>query len=181
MEETVLCPDCGKECKNLGAHQRFCVKRNEVKSEAVEPKKEEVVAPKEEIKAAPIAAKKSGVVLKNVLGQDMDVRDYFYKGVVPSGFQNTCGLPVDREELLSVFNKVFKPSDNILFYKKRECEIYIVIVPLKYSASVGASQESLDGDFQKHAMSFITEGSVNSDTLRKKLEMMKKFVKYDDR
>jgi len=78
-----------------------------------------------------------------------------------------------------VFNKVFKPSDNILFYRQVDKEVYLVIVPIKYSDLVGDSEDSMDGDFQKHAISFLDEGSVNMDTLRQKLEKMKKFEKKD--
>jgi hypothetical protein len=121
------------------------------------------------------------VVVKNTKGKEVPTSDYFYKGIVPSGFKGTCGNPVDREDLLDVFNKVFKPEDNILFYKQADKEVYIIIVPLKYSVSVGENNDSLEGDFQKHAISFLNEGSVNLDTLRQKLERIIKFVKYTDR
>lgn len=121
------------------------------------------------------------VVLRNTLGEEVPSSDYFYKGVVSSGFEGTCGKPVDREELLAVFNKVFKPADKILFYRQLDKEVYLVIIPIKYSTEIGDSQNSIEGDFQKHAISFLNEGSVNTDTLRKKLEQINKFVKYSDR
>jgi hypothetical protein len=76
---------------------------------------------------------------------------------------------------------VFKPEDNILFYKQVDKEVYLVIIPIKYSVSIGDFNDSMDGDFQKHAISFLDEGSVNLDTLRQKLERIIKFVKYTDR
>ena len=126
------------------------------------------------------------VILKNVLGKEVDQTDYFFsieegKGKAPIGFNKSCGNPVEREELIEVFNKVFKPQDNILFYKAADREVYIVIVPLKYSSNVSLENGSVDGDFQKHAISFIGEGSVNIDTLRQKLNRIVPFVKYGDR
>ncbi len=125
--------------------------------------------------------KKVEVKIYNTSGKEVPTDDYFFKGVVPTGFTGTCGNHVTREDLLTVFNKVFKPADNILFYRQADKEVYLVIVPLKYSISVGDFEDSTDGDFQKHAISFLNEGSVNLDTLRQKLERVTKFVKYDDR
>ena len=121
------------------------------------------------------------VVLINALGKEVPCEDYFYKGIVPPGFEGTCGKAVDREDLLDLFHKVFKPSDNILFYRQLDKEVYIVIIPIKYSTSIGDFNDSIDGDFQKHAISFLSEGSVNLDTMRKKLERINKFVNYSDR
>jgi hypothetical protein len=146
----------------------------------VEEAKEPVVAEK----AAPAPKEKAEVkkvFVRNSSGKEVPASDYFYKGILPSGFEGTCGKPVEREDLLDVFNKVFKPSDNILFYKQLDKEVYLIIIPLKYSDTVGEEHDSIDGDFQKHAISFLTEGSVNLDTLRQKLEKIKKFVKYNDR
>ena len=125
--------------------------------------------------------KKEKIVLKNTLGKEVPQEDYFYKGTVPPGFFGTCGSPVIREELVDVFHKVFKPSDNILFYKQDDKEVYIVIIPLRYSIEIGNSEDSIEGDFQKHAISFLNEGSVNPDTLRQKLDKVKTFVKFSDR
>lgn len=126
-------------------------------------------------------AKKVVVVLKNTSGEEVDSSDYFFGGVAPSGFEGTCGRPVDREDLITVFNKVFKPEDNILFYKQSDKEVYIVIIPIKYSTTIGEFNNSITGDFQKHAISFLNEGSVNADTLKMKLTRINKFVKYTDR
>ena len=120
-------------------------------------------------------------ILKNTSGKEVDIEDYFFGGVVPPGFKKDCGMPVDREDLLSVFNRVFKPEDNILFYKSLDKEIYLIIIPIKYSTTIGEYNNSIPGDFQKHAISFLNEGSVNLDTLKMKLSRIVKFVKYTDR
>lgn len=125
------------------------------------------------------------IILKNVEGKAMKEEDYFFakdgKGKAHSSFHGSCGMPVDREDLIATFNKVFNVNDNILFYKAIDKEVYIIIIPLKLSSSVGSSNESSDGDFQKHAISFINEGSVNLDTLKLKLKRIVPFVKYTDR
>lgn len=138
----------------------------------------------------PITDKKvkkvSPVILKNTLGKEVKAEDYFYaeegaEAEAPAGFIGSCGLPVDREDLIEIFNKVFKPEDGVLFYKARDKEVYIVIIPLKYSSSVSHENGSVTGDFQKHAISFLNEGSVNPDTLKMKLKRIIPFVKYSDR
>ena len=120
-------------------------------------------------------------ILKNTSGKEVPEADYFFGGKAPSSFDKYCGKPVDREDLVAVFNKVFKPEDNFLFYKEVDKEVYLIIVPIKYSTTVGVEQNSLDGDFQKHAISFINEGSVNLDTLKQKLSRIPKFCKFSDR
>jgi len=133
---------------------------------------------------APIEERKNvSADLKNTKGEDVEDEDYFFGGIVPPGFKHTCGNPVDREDLLEVFNKVFKPSDNILFYKQSDKEVYLIIVPIKFSASIGEHNNSITGDFQKHAISFLSEGSVNADALQSRLERINnpKFIKYSDR
>ena len=125
------------------------------------------------------------VILKNTLGQDVEEKDYFFgkdgNGKAPAGFNSSCGLPVEREDLVGVFNKIFKPEDNILFYKQKEKEVYVVIVPIKYSSIITVGNEPPEGDFQKHAISFINEGSVNLDTLKMKLSKIIPFIRYSDR
>ncbi len=125
--------------------------------------------------------KKIKIVLKNTLGEEVPQSDYFFstsgEDTAPSYFTESYGIPVDREDLLAVFNKVFKPKDGMLFYKTRDKEVYIIIVPLKHSSTVGASHNSVDGEFQKHALSFIAEGSVNLDTLRTKLTRVASTIK----
>ena len=128
---------------------------------------------------------KKKIILKNVKGEDMKEEDYFYRTKEKKdfifSFNDVCGTPVEREDLLEVFNKVFKSEDNILFYKTIDKEVYVIIIPLKYSTTVGRDHESIDGDFQKHAISFVQEGSVNTTTLRGKLERIVPFIKYTDR
>ena len=143
---------------------------------------------KKKVEATPVVeakkledAKDVKISLRNILGKEVPTTDYFYKGIVPAGFEGTCGKPVDREDLVELFHKVFKPKDNILFYKQSDKEVYIVIIPIKYSTTIGDFNDSIDGDFQKHAISFLDEGSVNIDTMRKKLERVKNFVNYSDR
>lgn len=136
--------------------------------------------------------KKNSLILKNVFGDDMDEKDYFHpniptkemieKGIIkttyaPIYFNKEVGFPVDREDLIEVFNKIFNPDDNFLFYKVQDREMYIVIIPLKFASVVGTSHDSLGGDFQKHAISFIGEGSVNLDTLKTKLQKIATFVR----
>jgi len=121
------------------------------------------------------------VDLRNTSNKEVKEADYFFGGSAPAGFEGTCGKPVDREDLLAVFDKVFKPQDDILFYRQLDKEVYIVIIPIKYSTTIGEFNNSTAGDFQKHAISFLNEGSVNLDSLRTKLERIQKFVKYTDR
>ena len=150
----------------------------------MEDKVIEPVAPVEPVATkATVApkAKADKVTLINTSGKEVKVVDYFFDGVVLPSFEKTCGKAVDREDLLEVFNKVFKPEDNILFYRQLDKEVYIIIVPIKYSTSIGENNNSIKGDFQKHAISFLNEGSVNLDSLRGKLEKIKNFVNYADR
>lgn len=128
-------------------------------------------------------AEKGEIILKNTSGKDVDPLEYFYSddseaekelvkkfgSIVPPYFNKACGKPVDREELVEVFDKIFDPEKNFLFYKTPEKEVYLVIVPLKYS-EVDSEHGALPGDFQKHAISFVSEGSVNMDTLKTKLK-----------
>lgn len=143
--------------------------------------------------AKPAVAKKKSLIkdvdsgeitLKNTLLEDVDAADYFYNATGDGGkpfgsFHKVCGYPVDRADLLNTFHKVFKPEHGLLFYKDMKKELYLVIVPLNKAKYVNAMNESKDGDYQRHAISFINEGSANPDSLLKKLEMVKKFVSFD--
>jgi hypothetical protein len=136
--------------------------------------------------AEKIVESKKKSILKNTSGMEVPEGDYFYKatengGVAPSSFTKMCGMPVDREDLVEIFDNIFNPGDNILFYKSINKEVYLIIIPLKYSTSVGPTHESVDGDFQKHAISFIGEGSVNEDTLKMKLKRILGFIDFDKR
>jgi hypothetical protein len=125
--------------------------------------------------------KEKPIVLKNVKGEDMDEADYFFGGKALPTFNDVCGMPVEREELIEVFNKIFNVKDDILFYKTSDKEVYLVIVPIKNSTVIDESNESMPGDFQKHAISFIQEGSVNLETLKMKLRRIIPFLKFADR
>ncbi len=68
-------------------------------------------------KDAKAHAKKNKIVLKNTDQEEVDQKDYFFPGIdeetkkpsfetAPVYFNKTCGYPVDREELIAVFNKV---------------------------------------------------------------------------
>jgi hypothetical protein len=145
----------------------------------IEPKIEEQKVASTKVEEPKII--KEEIPIMNVFGRKMEVNKYFYKGIVPSGFKGTCGNPVDRDDLIDIFHKVFDPKDNILFYRQSDKEVYIVIIPIKLSNLIGESNDSIEGDFQKHAISFLSEGSVNIDTMRQKLERIKKFVNYSNR
>lgn len=142
-------------------------------------------------KAAQFALK-NVLVLKDTEGFEVDQSDYFFPRTEPEitfdaqgkevsrlepttetapvFFNKVIGLPVDREELIEVFHRHFPRTKGFLFYKKRDSEVYIIIVPLKYAKTVSRANESRPGDFQRHALSFITEGSVNVDSLDSKLK-----------
>ena len=130
----------------------------------------------------PIKPKKPkiSITLKNTLGEDVSQRDYFWSIVgedtAPVYFNRVCGLPVTREDMLSVFHKIFKPEYGILFYKVENKEVYVIIPPIRYSPTLGNFNDSRDGDFQKHAISFVGEGSVNLDTLKLKLQKIAKYI-----
>src|SRR5512137_1390178 len=98
---------------------------------------------KKEAVTKPAAKKKVEVILKNTKGEDVEEKDYFFGGVAFPGFQKACGLPVTREDLLDIFHKTFKIEDNFLFYKSDNKEVYIVIVPLKYSSCVSLENGSV--------------------------------------
>lgn len=156
---------------------------------AKEPK---VLEKKEDGEVTPAKVKKSKVVLMDVNGDEVAEKDYFWPAIdkdtkevtyAPDYFQKQNGDPVNREDMLAVFNKIFDPKDGFLFYKDRNSELYLVIVPLKFSNSVGLENNSIGHDFQKHAISFLNEGSVNLDTLKRKLTQIKahKSIKTVDR
>ena len=149
----------------------------EIKGDKKEEGVKEPGTPIKEEKKKPAVKK---IILKNTAGKEVSEKDYFFGGKIPSGFEGTCGKPVDREDLITVFDKVFKPAHNFLFYKAIDKEVYLIIPPIKYSTTVGEFNNSLEGDFQKHAISFLNEGSVNLDTLKMKLNRIPKFCKFED-
>lgn len=155
----------------------------------IEAEIEERRIAKENEKAALEAKKKSSIILKNIDGKDVAEKDYFFPGKDKDGnityalpyFNSVCGLPVDREDMIEVFKKVFgAAASEFLFYKCKNQEVYIVIVPLSRATVVGESEDSLGGDFQKHAISFISEGSVNLETLKLKLRKISGFLKRSE-
>lgn len=157
----------------------------EQKTKAIAQEKEEKKIQEAAEKKAAEDAKKNQLILKDVDGADVDQADYFFprleeetvngkvlkptKDTAPVYFNKICGYPVDREELIEVFNQFFPRRKGFLFYRQRDKEVYLIIVPLKYATTISRSNESRPGDFQRHALSFINEGSVNVDSLKLKL------------
>lgn len=162
----------------------------EQKQAFVTQQKEEDKIRKAAEKKAAEQALKNKVILKDVDGDDVDQADYFWPRLqkekvgdkeleptdqtAPVYFNKICGMPVDREELIDVFLLYFPRSKGFLFYKSRDKEVYLVIVPLKYATTISRQNESRPGDFQRHALSFIMEGSVNVDSLKLKLARIAK-------
>jgi len=114
-------------------------------------------------------------------GEDADPSLYFFspegeETVCPPYFNNMCGKPVDREDLLEEFFKVFDKDDGYLLYKLEDREVYVVIVPIHLSV-VNREEDALPGDFQKHSMSFILEGSVNPTLFKNKLKLIRKSIR----
>lgn len=156
--------------------------------------KEEQEIKKRDIVLAEEQKKKRKLVLKNIRGEDVREEDYFYGAEVenpitkkkemvyaPSYFNRVCGLPVDREDMIEVFQKVFGAAAlEFLFYKSTNKEVYIIIVPLRRATVVGVAEDSLPGDFQKHAISFIGDGSVNLETLKLRLRKISGFIKKSE-
>ncbi len=104
-------------------------------------------------------------IIKNSQGEDVLVVDYFFApegetSIAPPFFNKSFGLPVDREDLVERFNKVFNPEDNFVFLKSMNKEVYGVLIPLKYT-EIGEQEDSILGDCQYHAVSFVLDGSVN--------------------
>lgn len=162
----------------------------EQKQAFIDQGKEEARIQRAAEKKAEEAARKDKVILKDVDGDDMDQADYFmprtekevvHKGTpnektlepstetAPLAFNKICGMPVDREELIEAFLQYFPRKKGFLFYKLRDKEVYLIIVPLRYAKTISYANGSLPGDFQRHALSFIQEGSVNIDSLKLKL------------
>lgn len=167
----------------------------EAKQSLVDQQKAEDKIRKANEKKAADYAKRHTLSLKDVDGDDVDQSEYFYprevrevtkdasgKEVVlepstqtaPIFFNASNGYPVEREELIEEFVKHFPRKKGFLFYKQRDKEVYLVIVPLAYATRISRSNESKPGDFQRHALSFIQEGSVNIDSLRIKLQRIAK-------
>lgn len=176
------------EEERIAKEKKDAEKKVEAEKKAAELEEKSILAANK--KKALDQAKTSVVVFKNVFGDEIDQADYFYgkdketgkegNGKAPVSFNKMCGLPVDREEMIVVFNRIFKPHHNFLFYKVRDKEVYLIIVPLKFAHTIGGANESVNGDFQKHAISFIQEGSVNLDSLKSKLERVKSTIRMEE-
>lgn len=158
----------------------------EAKSEILGQQKEEGRIQRMQEKKAAEDAVKNKVILRDIDGDDVEQNEYFFprekeetvdgKKIEPTDqtapiyFNKICGMPVDRDELIEVFLQYFPRSKGFLFYKTRDKEVYLVIVPLKYAKTISRQNESRPGDFQRHALSFVSEGSVNVDSLKLKLQ-----------
>lgn len=166
----------------------------EAKQALIDQQKEESrIAKQNEAKAAE-EARTNTVVLQDIDGDDIDQADYFWPRLekekvgtppnektldptdqtAPVYFNKICGYPVDREELKEVFLQYFPRAKGFLFYKAHDREVYLIIVPLKYATTISRANESRPGDFQRHALSFVAEGSVNVDSLKLKLARIAK-------
>lgn len=157
----------------------------ETKQIFIEQQKKEEAIKAKEVEEAKDKAKKNTFVLRDVDGDDVDQAEYFFARTeeevidktthkpstktAPAYFNTTCGFPVDREDLIEAFKLHFPTKKGFLFYRLRDKEVYLIIVPLKYATTISKSNESRPGDFQRHALSFIGEGSVNVDSLKMKL------------
>lgn len=157
----------------------------ETKQIFIEQQKKEEAIKAKEAEEAKDKAKKNTFVLRDVDGDDVDQAEYFFARTeeevidktthkpstktAPVYFNTTCGFPVDREDLIEAFKLHFPTKKGFLFYRLQDKEVYLIIVPLKYATTISKSNESRPGDFQRHALSFIGEGSVNVDSLKMKL------------
>ncbi len=162
----------------------------EQKMEIAGQQKEEIRIQRQQEKKAEEEAKRNTVILQDVDGDDVDQNEYFWPRLekekvgdktleptdqsAPTYFNKVCGYPVDRDELIEVFLQYFPRKKGFLFYKARNSEVYLIIVPLKYATTISRANESRPGDFQRHALSFIAEGSVNMDSLKLKLARIAK-------
>lgn len=155
----------------------------------VEEKKPVVNEP-EKVKVKTVGLNENEITIKpqklrNTRGEDVPVSDYFFaspgeKAVAPNFFNRSFGLPVDREDLIEIFDKIFKPEDNFLFLKSMNKEVYGVLIPLKFT-HISHKEDSILADHQYHAISFVLDGSVNYDKLKMKLREVAKNIGYDTR
>jgi len=134
---------------------------------------------------SPVVTKSYDLKLFDTLGNHVDIEDYFYAPEgdeeiqIPTYFGKVYGKPIDpdREDVLSVFHKVFKQEDKFLLYKAMDKELYSIFVPIKFS-SLSPQNGSVNGDTQVHAMSFIAEGGVNPDSLEVVLNRIARSIAY---
>ena len=79
------------------------------KSKTLRLKKKQMLKLKKEADAAKkLEAKVKSVIIKNTQGKEMSVDDYFFKGVLPSGFEGTLWKSQLKEKIYWTFSiKVF--------------------------------------------------------------------------
>ncbi len=167
----------------------------EVETVKVEPKEKTVkVEPKEKtvkVETQGLHITDYKVVpqkLKNINGEEVDVKDYFYangeeESIAPNFFNKALGYPITyeeegREDMIETFSTYFRPGDNFILLKQREKEVYSVLVPLKFAKDIGVHEDSILGDFQIHSMSFVQEGGFNLESFKSKLSLIKKNLGY---
>lgn len=123
--------------------------------------------------------------IRNTRGEEVDPADYFYaspgkEAFAPSYFNRACGFPVTYDEWNKIFDSIFDPEDQFVFLKSQNKEVYSVLVPLVFT-EIGEQNDNVDCDFQVHAISFISDGSVSSDRLKLKLKEIAKRIGYEKR
>jgi hypothetical protein len=165
--------------------------------------KKTVVEPKETTTEAQPTGPRMGT-FKNYEGKDVSVElvdldsflwtpgakekkpleDYFFNttdkpihDVIPKYQLKNLGAPCMSEMMNDIFYEYFKPEDGFLLYKKDLEEVYLVIIPLKFT-QYSKNKGNVTGDMQIHAVSFMHYGSVNIDLFKNLLEKVTKTIGY---
>lgn len=125
-------------------------------------------------------------IIQNNKGEDVPLENYFFVNpgetiFVPNYFNDAFGKPTDREDLIEIFDTIFKPEDNFILLKDKTKEVYNIMVPLKFSNEVNFAENSQTGDCQIHAISFITDGSVNHDKFKSALKKISSLIAYGNK
>lgn len=127
-------------------------------------------------------------VLKNTKGEDVPDADYFFKGenkevYAPNYFNQLVGYPVDPEfeEVISIFDSIFKPEDNFLLLKKRGQEVYSVVVPVAFATELMEENDPRAGEAQIHTISFTADGGFNTDKFRTFLQRVVALIDYKNK
>jgi hypothetical protein len=112
------------------------------------------------------------------------LEDYFFTedGASPYNFvskqrMKQFGYPVTSDTLLSIFNDKFKPEDGFLLYKEELQDVYIIVVPKKFT-KMSRVNGNVSGDIQIHALSFMGLGSVNIELFKSGLDNIAKNIGY---
>lgn len=112
------------------------------------------------------------------------LEDYFFteSGQSPYDFvskqrMKQFGYPVTSDTLLSIFNDKFKPEDGFLLYKEELQDVYIIVVPKKFT-KMSRVNGNVTGDIQIHALSFMGLGSVNIELFKSGLDKIAKNIGY---